>query len=600
MQDFVYRLLPYNSLLTNDSNTLTAWWVVVTILLFIVPIIYLFIVTKRLKQSLTNSTANFSEENIIKDKLLKNAWIDYSETLLDLLGERKTDEYSYDYFSEVNLLSNNTNLKLLNYIPSALVGLGILGTFVGLTAGVSNFKTENTDAIKNSIEVLLSGMGTAFVSSIWGMLLSLVYTFIEKIQIHSLHNSLHALCYKLDKTFKVSKEDERRLEQIKQHEIISEYFIYIDENDHKVKPANVFRDLYNESVKQSAALQTFSTDLAVKIEAGFETILSTQIQKGVIPELQLLRSEIETLGKKIQAPASEMTQSIVNNLETAMEKMIQEFKTSVSGSAKTELENIASLLGNAGGALNDFPGKLQAMTDNLNTNFQGLQEVVQQIAQQTLVQSNESTGLMRKQVEEMSEILKNKIGDLQGGQEILMNKQNDNLQLSEKLFASFNVSIETMNGLSDELSETISQFSEIQDNFTSVSGNLKSISDNVKNSSAVFNDAHNKFSNYSKEFLDSYSKTIEEIEGSLDKAKDVSSDYAAKFVVIEKGLKSIFEQIQTGLDDYGNTISESTKVFLDKYSEALTKTAESLAAASAKQEDLLDELTDILSKKNLK
>jgi ABC-type transporter Mla subunit MlaD len=586
--------------LTNDSNTLTAWWVVVTILLFIVPIIYLFIVTKRLKQSLTNSTANFSEENIIKDKLLKNAWIDYSETLLDLLGERKTDEYSYDYFSEVNLLSNNTNLKLLNYIPSALVGLGILGTFVGLTAGVSNFKTENTDAIKNSIEVLLSGMGTAFVSSIWGMLLSLVYTFIEKIQIHSLHNSLHALCYKLDKTFKVSKEDERRLEQIKQHEIISEYFIYIDENDHKVKPANVFRDLYNESVKQSAALQTFSTDLAVKIEAGFETILSTQIQKGVIPELQLLRSEIETLGKKIQAPASEMTQSIVNNLETAMEKMIQEFKTSVSGSAKTELENIASLLGNAGGALNDFPGKLQAMTDNLNTNFQGLQEVVQQIAQQTLVQSNESTGLMRKQVEEMSEILKNKIGDLQGGQEILMNKQNDNLQLSEKLFASFNVSIETMNGLSDELSETISQFSEIQDNFTSVSGNLKSISDNVKNSSAVFNDAHNKFSNYSKEFLDSYSKTIEEIEGSLDKAKDVSSDYAAKFVVIEKGLKSIFEQIQTGLDDYGNTISESTKVFLDKYSEALTKTAESLAAASAKQEDLLDELTDILSKKNLK
>jgi len=596
--DFLYKLFPYDSLLVNDSNTLTAWWVVFTVLIFSYFVIRLFIAIKQLKKSLDSSTKFLSEDEIQKSKLLKSVWADYSETFIELFGTKKTDEYSGDFFNENNLLSSNTNLKLLTYIPSALVGFGILGTFVGLTFGVSNFKTETTEAIKNSIEILLAGMGTAFVSSIWGMLLSLIYTFIEKVQIHSLHNSLHALCYKLDKKYKVSKEDERKLEQMKQHEIISEYFIFTDENNNKVKPANVFRDIYNESVKQSNALQTFSTDLAMKIEAGFETILSNQIQKGVIPELQSLRNEIELLGKKIQAPGSEMTQNIVNNLEAAMEKMIQEFKTSVSGTTKAELERIATLLGNAGGMLNDFPNKLQAMTDNLNDNFTSLQSVVQQIAKQTLAQSTESTDLMKKQVEEMSEILKSKIGDLQVGQEVLINKQSDNLQLSERLLKAFDSSIEKMNGLSAEVIETIAEFDKVQNELNSVTNQLKIVSDNVNKSTLTFNDAQTRFSQYAIQFTETNSKTIEEIQNSLSKAKEVSADFADKFTTIEKGLQSIFNQIQTGLTDYSNTINESVKEFLDNYTNELTKSAEALAGASAKQEDLLEELTEQITKLN--
>jgi hypothetical protein len=57
-------------------------------------------------------------------------------------------------------------------------------------------------------------------------------------------------------------------------------------------------------------------------------------------------------------------------------------------------------------------------------------------------------------------------------------------------------------------------------------------------------------------------------------------------------------QIQTGLDDYKNTVGESLETFLGKYTDALTKTAESLAGATAKHEDILEELTEQLSKFN--
>tara|TARA_R110002050_G_scaffold168155_1_gene299275 strand:- start:9141 stop:10946 length:1806 start_codon:yes stop_codon:yes gene_type:complete len=593
--DFIYKLFPYKSLFQFDGNTLTAWWVVVIVCIFLFYIFRLLNVTRRLRKKLELMSKNFSEDLIKKDKLFIQVWKDYQESFIEFNGGKKTDEFSYDYFNEKHLLSANTNLKLLNSIPATLVGFGILGTFIGLTYGISNFQTSSTEQIKGSIETLLSGMGTAFVSSIYGMLLSLIFTFFEKVQVNSLQNAIHELCYYLDRKFKISKEDERDIQLIRQEKLLNEYFVFKDESGHNIKPGNVFRDVFNETKKQSVALQSFSTDLANLIEAGFEKILNDP-DKGVMFELQSLKSEIVNLGSKLQDPASEMTQNVVKELEVSMAKMVEEFKISMSGSTKTELENLTTLLGQAGSSLTDFPSKLELMTENLNQNFKGLQEVVQQISQQTLLQSEQSTEQMRKQVEEMSEILKDKVGDLQIGQEVLMTKQTENLQVSESLLNSFNSSIERLNSLSNQVNETVSSFSKVQGELNSASGQLKIITDNVLSSSTSFKDAQVKFAEHSNEFLKNNASTIDEIQKSLRQAKDLSSDYSSKFIIIEKGLQSIFQQINTGLEDYRETVGESIETFLGKYTEALTNTAKSLSGAALKQEEILEELTEQLSK----
>jgi len=593
--EFLYKLFPYKSLFQFDGNTLTAWWVVVIVAIFLFYVFRLLNVTRRLRRKLESLSKNFSEDLIKKDVLFTQVWKDYQESFIEFNGGKKTDEFSYDYFNEKQLLSSNTNLRLINSIPATLVGFGILGTFIGLTYGISNFQTNSTEEIKNSIQDLLSGMGTAFVSSIYGMLLSMVFTFFEKVQVNSLHNSIHRLCYNLDKKFKISKEDERNIELKRQERLLSDYFIFKDESGNDVKPGNVFRDIFIETRKQSVALQSFSTDLANLIEAGFEKILNDP-DKGVMFELQSLKTEIVNLGSKLQDPASEMTQNVVKELETSMAKMIEEFKVSMSGSTKSELENLTMLLGQAGSSLTDFPSKLELMTDNLNQNFKGLQEVVQQISQQTLQQSELSTEQMRKQVEEMSEILKDKVGDLQVGQEVLMTKQTENLQVSEKLLGSFNSSIERLNELSNQVNETVSSFSKVQGELNSASGQLKSITENVLSSSNSFKEAQLKFAQHSNEFLKNNASTIEEIQKSLKQAKELSTEYSSKFEIIEKGLQGIFQQINTGLVDYRDTVGESVESFLGKYTEALTNTAKSLSGAASKQEGILEELTEQLSK----
>ena len=62
-----------------------------------------------------------------------------------------------------------------NYTPTLLTSIGILGTFTGIIIGLLDFDTTNIDS---SIGPLLNGLKTAFITSLAGMLLSIIYKAI--------------------------------------------------------------------------------------------------------------------------------------------------------------------------------------------------------------------------------------------------------------------------------------------------------------------------------------------------------------------------------------------------------------------------------------
>lgn len=476
------------------------------------------------------------------------------------------------------------NQNVLDLIPSTFTTIGILGTFAGIAFGLSSF---DPDKIEKSIPPLLEGLKTAFYASIAGIVCSIIFS-----------KRISFLKNKYEKGV-LSAETKAIIKLTEEVEELRNDFITTNELGNSIKAGNLLRDLYNESLKQSNALQTFSSDLALTISEGFEQILNNP-NEGVVAELKLVKIEIENLGKKLQDPATDMTQSIVKDLQESMGKMIEDFKTSMSGDTKNEMEGLAKILGQAGGALSDFPDKLQNMTENLNSNFKGLQEVVSQISQKTLLQSEDSTNAMKRQVEEMSEIFKSKVGDLQKGQQSLLSEQSKNLQVSEELLSAFNTSIENMNGLSLGVNESIINLNKAQSELVNIISSFRNSSQEINSSTSKFGDSQLIFSKYSNEFLENNSSVIEEIQNTLITAKDVSADYAQKFEIIEKGLKDIFENITIGLNDYQKTVASSLESYLGKYSEALTNTAQSLAGALSKQEDILEDLTEQLSILNAK
>ncbi len=65
-------------------------------------------------------------------------------------------------------------------IPGTLTGLGILGTFLGLSMGLATFNGTDILAVSDSMGPLLEGMKVAFHTSIYGIFLSIVFSFIYK------------------------------------------------------------------------------------------------------------------------------------------------------------------------------------------------------------------------------------------------------------------------------------------------------------------------------------------------------------------------------------------------------------------------------------
>lgn len=67
---------------------------------------------------------------------------------------------------------NNKHNTFTNYAPTLLTSLGILGTFTGIIIGLLDFDTKY---IQESIGPLLDGLKTAFITSLVGMLFSIVF-----------------------------------------------------------------------------------------------------------------------------------------------------------------------------------------------------------------------------------------------------------------------------------------------------------------------------------------------------------------------------------------------------------------------------------------
>lgn len=68
-------------------------------------------------------------------------------------------------------------------IPGTLTGLGILGTFIGLLRGLRNINFVTVEAALSSVQSILTGIDTAFYTSIAGVILSilLIYLIISSV-----------------------------------------------------------------------------------------------------------------------------------------------------------------------------------------------------------------------------------------------------------------------------------------------------------------------------------------------------------------------------------------------------------------------------------
>lgn len=136
-----------------------------------------------------------SRYGIFNEEHLRNAYIDYIEEMKRLEQDEEGNEsgkYACDIedFIDYQLIDDAVEKGRLSLVPGAMTGLGILGTFIGLSIGLQAFNTGSAEEITNSIGPLMDGIKVAFHTSIYGMIFSLTFNLIFKTVLEQAYHKL--------------------------------------------------------------------------------------------------------------------------------------------------------------------------------------------------------------------------------------------------------------------------------------------------------------------------------------------------------------------------------------------------------------------------
>ena len=120
------------------------------------------------------------QESRFVGKRLKNSWLRFLQNA-EQLDRRGLPTNVEDYINDDTVTHGPGNAGLAELIPNLLTSLGILGTFMGLSRGLSSLNFSDSTQLIQGIPDLLGGMRFAFGTSVAGISCSLVFNMINRI-----------------------------------------------------------------------------------------------------------------------------------------------------------------------------------------------------------------------------------------------------------------------------------------------------------------------------------------------------------------------------------------------------------------------------------
>ena len=113
-------------------------------------------------------------------KRLRGTWQRFLQNA-EQLDRRGLPTNVEDYINDDTVTHGPGNATLAELIPNLLTSLGILGTFMGLSRGLSSLNFGDSGKLVEGIPILLEGMRFAFGTSVAGISCSIVFNMLNRI-----------------------------------------------------------------------------------------------------------------------------------------------------------------------------------------------------------------------------------------------------------------------------------------------------------------------------------------------------------------------------------------------------------------------------------
>lgn len=416
-------------------------------------------------------------------------------------------------------------------IPNVFTTIGILGTFVGIYFGLRTFDVNN---INESIPALLEGLKTAFTTSIWGIILSLVFGKISQVVLRSAElklppkptDELAALQEINDNIIGSRKENDKNLQTLNKS--------LIGENDDSVstqlvKLRNQFTELQGSQEKQNETMSKVQQALG----GDGDTSLLTQIQK--------LRAEQIETSKDTKKNIEWIVESMNSNNKLISEKF-DEFSELL---AKNNTEALVEVMKRA---TEEFNSQMSALIEKLvQENFQELNNSVNRM-NQWQQENKEMIGQLTTQFTKVSEdfqIASTSIKEITDNTNKLTN---DNSHLTK---------------LIEELQKVMIEDTKYQEIVNQLTSTINTLKENTK----AFDGTTNKLNDWVRNqmnFSDSVAKLLTRLE-EIDRIKDINEVFWENtkkqlnegVSVIEKASKRLSNDVENINEEFYERLNDT-------------------------------------------
>lgn len=330
------------------------------------------------------------------------------------------------------------NRRIVEYFPTFVSTLGVLGTFYGITVGLLAFDTADLD---KSIPGLLDGLKTAFFTSLAGMIGSMILSaFISRKQdekdggVSDINQAAGTICQAVQQMSDLNKTTIEKLATQMEEQ----------EKDRKA----FYRSMGDvmDKVKQSQA-------------AIAETLISiNHTQTGI---------------------ATAMDSLII--LERSQESALADVKHSTSAIAEYtyHIPEILDTVSGISGTEDQINDQVQKLKDILDAEVDQIEQSMYKTNELLERKFNEFTELLKKSnTEALVEVMQNVTAEFQKQMNALINK------LIQENFEQLNKSVEKLNQWQQENKEMIAsltrQYKEMSTNFESTSTSLSRVKEDTQ------------------------------------------------------------------------------------------------------------------------
>ncbi len=385
---------------------------------------------------------------------------------------------------------------------SIIISIGVLGTFLGIFLGLIEFDTSD---IKESVPILLEGLKTAFITSIFGMFISIFLSIIQK------------------SNGKGDIEDE--LQVFNSMNTHLEKLSVLKNIDEKFKQLDTLPLINTKLDSMDTSLKNFSHDISSVKE---------QMSSDQKKLFEFLEKNLDKVNQSLEDAIDTLSEGATEEIIKALENVIQDFNQNLTEQFGENFKQLNESVKNMIVWQENYKNSILDSEDRLSTAMQNLSDFsvkINDAIKENFEQSKQDNEKIQKTTEELFEKIALAVSTSNENTKTIKQITDDyeNINdLSKKLQKIITINDNQINNLENHLKT----FAEVGDASKGVVEQLKIFSDDIKNTLSVQSE--------------SLSKLTVELENQLPKSLDT----------LNKSLTSLTNQFARDYESFLEQISK--------------------------------------------